>query len=412
MRITIRMYSVGFGDCFLVGLHDGAETGWILFDCGTITERKAHLTEVVDDILTTCRRSDGTVRINLVVATHRHKDHVWGFSDHRWADVVVDEVWMPWTEDPDDQRAAQIRDRQSRLALALAGSEAFDEPFDTAADAARRSTPRDLAHRAMALNALTNVDAMRTLHSGFSGQPRRRFLPAGEALCGLIVTPTLPGVKFHVLGPPRDEKAMKLMDPPEGAGYLRWPSRIPRRTAGPPFASRYHIDAKGYVPAIQGATFKPNDRVRVRKALAEPSGFLNAALDRAINNTSLVLMVEVAGQHLLFTGDAQWGSWKAMLDHPPCRALLEKTTVLKVGHHGSHNATPRALIEEIAPRPITALFSTKPVVQWPNIAREPLLAALRARNDRVARTDEEAEADAAGFEVKPGLYVEWELATP
>jgi len=36
MAIKIRMYNVGFGDCFLVTIPNGAQPLRILFDCGSV----------------------------------------------------------------------------------------------------------------------------------------------------------------------------------------------------------------------------------------------------------------------------------------------------------------------------------------------------------------------------------------
>lgn len=402
MRRTVRMYEVGFGDCFLLGFHDGLESKHVLIDCGTITEKKAQLERVVADIIATVKG-----RLALVVATHRHKDHVWGFDDPRWAEVEVGEVWMPWTEDPQDPRATRIRERQSALALALAGEPATQNPLERTP--ARETIPqaRERGLQAVALNALTNEEAMATLHGGFAGAPPRVFLPLPDKSCEARTVAGLAGVTFHVLGPTRDEKALASMDPPEGAGYLKWPSRMPKRRAGPPFSQRYQIDDPDYVPGGGRQTFRFEDRAAVKKSLARPSGVLAASLDKAVNNTSLVMVVEADGRFMLFPGDAQWGSWQAIMADRQCRALLEKVDLLKVGHHGSHNATPRALVEDIIVKPLTALFSTKPVQQWPNIPRAMLLAALDARHASIARTDAERDADGQAFRVSSGLYIEW-----
>ena len=70
-----------------------------------------------------------------------------------------------------------------------------------------------------------------------------------------------------------------------------------------------------------------------------------ASADNAINNTSLILMIRVGAAHLLFPGDAQWGPWQLLLDNAEASGMLAKTTFYKVGHHGSHNATPKRFVE-------------------------------------------------------------------
>ena len=128
-RLSIRMYHVGFGDCFLVRFWKGEDPFTVLFDCGSITEGAAQVTKVADDVITECGKGKVEPRIDLLIATHRHKDHVGGFSNPLWSKVTVGEVWMPWTEDPHDPQATKIRNRQSALALTLTGGAVDDEPL-------------------------------------------------------------------------------------------------------------------------------------------------------------------------------------------------------------------------------------------------------------------------------------------
>src|SRR5262249_44049487 len=155
------------------------------------------------DVIATCSDSGQSARIDLVVATHRHRDHVGGFADAAWSRVDVGEVWMPWTEDPKDPRAARIRNRQSAFALALAGTSSDEEPLAVPASPAERpAQAARRAVRAMVINALTNEAAMATLHRGFAGSPRRIFLPVEGANCEVRSVAGVEGVTIHVLGPP------------------------------------------------------------------------------------------------------------------------------------------------------------------------------------------------------------------
>lgn len=60
------------------------------------------------------------------------------------------------------------------------------------------------------------------------------------------------------------------------------------------------------------------------------------AIDQAANNTSVVFCLEWRNWKLLFPGDAELRSWKIMAREK----MLRPVDLLKVGHHGSHNATP------------------------------------------------------------------------
>ena len=66
-------------------------------------------------------------------------------------------------------------------------------------------------------------------------------------------------------------------------------------------------------------------------------------LDKALNNTSVILLFEVGGHRLLFPGDAQIENWAYALSKPEIKSLLEDVSLYKVGHHGSLNATPKSL---------------------------------------------------------------------
>src|SRR5262245_24992943 len=127
------------------------------------------LREVVGAIIDDLRdgEPDGTPRADVVIATHRHKDHVAGFADLRWKGVEVKEVWMPWTEKPDDPVAKRIREAQARLAMQLALAPAINADPDLVS---------------LVVNAIANEDAMVTLHEGFA-PPRapRRYLPETPA---------------------------------------------------------------------------------------------------------------------------------------------------------------------------------------------------------------------------------------
>jgi hypothetical protein len=92
-------------------------------------------------------------------------------------------------------------------------------------------------------------------------------------------------------------------------------------------------------------------------------------LDRALNNTSLILLIEAAGRRLLFPGDAQIENWSYSLTGPGASdeltARLGGLDFYKVGHHGSRNATPKLGLLPLwrtpgaSPVPV-AFMSTRP----------------------------------------------------
>jgi beta-lactamase superfamily II metal-dependent hydrolase len=387
--VSIRMYNVGFGDSFLVTFSAPDRPRKILFDCGSIKKGAAGSVDEVVERIVEDVKENGVPRIDVVVATHRHQDHVSGFANSRWQDVKVDEVWLPWTEHPTDPDAKRIRDAQNALALAL--SQAFQ---------AMGAAP---ALREMALNAAANEAAMDTLHNGFAGSPRRRFLPLKNRSEHTFTADCLPNVSIHVMGPSRDESVISDMDPPQGESFLKLARSEAAGKDDPrsPFPGDWTLDPEE-VPLFYSLT--EEDRTRVQEAGEGMPEDVAAALDSAVNGTSLMLMLRFGKAHLLFPGDAQWGTWRAAMDDPEWRGLLAKTTFLKVGHHGSHNATPKEYVEDILPKPAVeklecAMVSTIKRGTWP-IPKKPLMTALKLRSDEMVRSDQIAGA-AAPF-VKQG----------
>jgi hypothetical protein len=88
-------------------------------------------------------------------------------------------------------------------------------------------------------------------------------------------------------------------------------------------------------------------------------------LDKAMNNTSVILLFQVGSKRLLFPGDAQIENWDYALSKKEYEPLLKSVDLYKVGHHGSRNATPKTLwgmFAKKSPRPgktrLKSLMST------------------------------------------------------
>lgn len=384
--VTVRMYNVGFGDCFLISYPADDRVHRILVDCGTHLSGSGPrpIGRVVERIIEDVSTEDGRPYIDVVIATHRHFDHISGFDNPLWEDVFVGEVWLPWTEHPTDRGAARIRAAHLGLAEALM------------AWGGSRSTRAATGVTQLAANALSNNGAMRTLLRGFAGRPRRRYLPervsatratVTESESATITSPHLPGMQVHVLGPSRDEKVIRDLDPPSGQSYLRL-LEIDDNTEGRallPF---------GALGAPDPAMEQDKAICDLRKLLRRDPMDMASALEGSINGTSLVLAFELGAAVLLFTGDAQWGTWKEALNLDRWRDLLGRTQLLKIGHHGSHNASPRILVDDALPPDMLAMVSVRPVGRWEFIPKKELLERLGARGARVARSDRSEEAPA------------------
>jgi beta-lactamase superfamily II metal-dependent hydrolase len=384
--VTIRMYNVGFGDAFMLTFPGRPRPKRVLIDCGSHSfgPGPRPMKDVVNKIIADATDGDGVSRIDVVVGTHRHQDHVSGFAQKAWSTVEVGEVWMPWTEHPTDKAAKKIRDAQSARAASLM----------LAMNRLNAAAPV----RAMVQNSMTNARAMHTLHQGFRGKPRRRFLPVRRR-SATFETPALPGVEIHVLGPSFDEDVIRDMDPQRGESYLQFlmTRNEPAAKRLRPFSSKWTMRLSEYRRAHTHLMVTDQD-IKELANVGDGSEFdLAAKLEKAVNGTSLMLVFSIGRARLLFPGDAQWGTWKAALAVPEWRDLLSSTVFYKIGHHGSHNATPRTFVEKYLSKKFSAMVSTRKVSKWPDIPRLPLLKALRGRSDRVVRSDRKDRPDPAGF---------------
>src|SRR3712207_5326512 len=272
--VNVRMYNVGFGDAFLVTVPRRGRPWRMLIDCGVHMHGASahHLDTVVEDIIATVAAdSDDRPRLDVVVATHRHRDHIAGFDNERWHDVEVGEVWLPWVEDPEDEDAVALRNRQQAAALTLHGH------FAAGGDDERA---------AFVMNSLSNDDAMWVLQNGFAGQPKRRYISAQGAKAH-----PLPGVRggcVYFLGPPRDLRHIAAMDPPKGQRWLGV-------SAGGAGGASAELFPGFTMPAGDFARQYPHlavDDKLLASFREEPVDTLTAAslLDRAVNNTSVMFL--------------------------------------------------------------------------------------------------------------------------
>jgi len=107
-QVRVRMFRQGLGDCFLVTFDVGREEKHMLIDCGTLGTKRTSvkIADVAQEILDTI----GAGRLDVVVATHEHKDHLSGFNNQEIRKLAgkVDHVYLAWTENPEDTDAQKF----------------------------------------------------------------------------------------------------------------------------------------------------------------------------------------------------------------------------------------------------------------------------------------------------------------
>jgi hypothetical protein len=432
-RARVRMYRQGIGDCLLISLPrvDGDGLAHVMIDCGVLLgtpDARGWMQRIVADIAQT---TGG--RVDLLVVTHEHWDHLSGFLDaaEEMAALEFGAVWMSWAEDPDDPQARALEAARARAIralriaeaqLTLAGAPDADALSDLMGFfGARGRTTRDA------------LDAAREHAPG--GSPR--FLEPGETLALESAS-----ARIHVLGPPRDEALLRRSNPRAGDGFglapglaldemlaLLGDGRGDAFAAGAepangehfaaaalqppdgPFAARWGIPLSiaRSLPFFARAIDSPGQEWR-RIDLAWLDGALDLALrlDSDTNNSSLALAIELeGGDVLLMAADAQVGNWLSWHDlafdgsggRVTGSDLLARTVLYKVGHHGSHNATLRAMGLERMGALRTALVPVDAEVararNWTRIPLPDLLSALdTATGGRVLRADMPPPSDA------------------
>lgn len=370
------MYRVGFGDFFLLTVPSAKGPQHILVDCG-VTRGKSGKGDIatIKPAVRHMARETGS-KLALIVVTHRHQDHIIGFSRcaAEFEKFEVEAIWMPFWE---TEYAPKVSKFQADLesiafglrAAALAGDR--DAHTDEILGIVENATGMSLAEGP---GGGTNAKSLDLLKNNLGVKPEYYF--KGQ-------TPKLPpglvkaGVSAEILGPPPadDIAFLKLDDLKKGVGqYL---GAAGGAAGGSkrlmPFGPEYLGEAADYPPSafrewaprLPGvlpdfSKRYPNALERAVRAATPEALFLAAKkLDGMLNNQSLVVLFTWKGKKLLFAGDAQAGNWEYWLydlDKPlkdpsaeklakEGKALLGSLDFYKVGHHGSTNATPISAVE-------------------------------------------------------------------
>jgi hypothetical protein len=354
----------------------------------------------------------------MVVVTHRHRDHISGFATDGDGtgkivrDLHPDVVVQPWTEDPKAQPTA----KEAKASVYTNGKANFQamtghylatlEDMHAVADSVRKLAKGGTLAAGkkktgeiefLGEDNLKNLSAVANL-MGMGKQATAIYVNAEMQLDKLLPKDLLPGVKITVLGPPTLKQSDKIRterarDPSEFWQFRQfWGVQCAAAAA----AARQvdHLPLLN-ARAVPEADYDPSLRWFIKKALAihaDQMLELVRDLDSVMNNTSVILLMEIGGQKLLFPGDAQIENWSYALQNDAWRKLLADVNLYKVGHHGSLNATPKSLWglfkhkdREGAAR-LETMCSTKAgkhgsVSAGTEVPRKPLVAELEAHSN-------------------------------
>ncbi|MVM28926.1 hypothetical protein GO755_02695 [Spirosoma sp. HMF4905] len=419
-RITtaeVRMYRMGTGDCFIIKFFAGTDnTFTMMIDCGTWQNDKEHLTEFITDLKTYVNKT-----IDVLIVTHEHKDHVYGFevcSDLFLNDFTVKNIWMGWTEnDNPGSSGGPLGDQvnewkkkfgQHKMALSIAAQQlttifsgedqlkqAQSELNGVAALSIRQGFADVVNQFAeLHLSATDNDDAI-NYAGGLKGmnivkknlaKNNITYFQPGQIIENIEHAE---GIRFYVLGPPTSIDAIKTESGPEGETYSHSHNSegadndafatavlnlgVPQPPASLfPFDKNYELNTAGTAPTAIEAIYEKDAWRRIDHEWLNSAGSLALRMNSATNNLSLALAIEFvdSGRVMLFPGDAEYGSWdswhkinwsvKGKDGTTPLTTaeLLNRTVFYKVAHHLSHNGSAKKRGVELMNHPDLAAMAT------------------------------------------------------
>ena len=341
--------------------------------------------------------------------THPHEDHHKGFEEDFLQGIKIERIWLSPAYDrlnPNAQGFRALKDASERGLQGL--------------QAALRSLPE------MALSELKGEvdEVLLSLTKAEALTMLNKTLPNKHGIDPLYVTAQTPGDKLLVFQDPAIN--LKVLGPMAeiDAYYVGGKGQV-----DPQSVSGNASDSKGMADGY--ARLYPDQAVAEDKRPANisaqdfrqlhsrigASALAAAKLTSVIeNNLSVVLLLEWRGQRLLFPGDAEWsgsydgqvkqgrsnGSWNVMWQERKAD-LSQPLDFLKIGHHGSLNATPWAppdaethkehpisqILDALLPRPAAGKKPTARAIVstersgWPSIPDPALMVEL---GHRVANT--------------------------
>jgi beta-lactamase superfamily II metal-dependent hydrolase len=373
-KLKIYAYNVLFGDAILLEVPEGGDRPrWVLIDVGNVLRGEGGGDQALVDAVRDIHQRTGG-RVDLYVMTHEHMDHVQGLlvAQQQGVTLRANRVWMTASAHPDYYDThPKAREKKRTLEEGLRAFETLlgaDESLGLAS--------------LLAINANKTAECVDHLR-GIGDRPPH-YVHRESALDGL-----------H----PFAETTIRILAPEEDTSVYYAASR-PRLAAAPVAGGAAAGTARpAPLPGVDAGAFY--DLVEQMDR-----GFADTAfqIDQAANNTSLVFELTWRGRKLLFVGDAEKKSWRKMAERP---GLLQPVDFLKIGHHGSHNATPDpAVLDLFLPEErraqAVALVSTCADV-YGGVPDPDTLAELDRRVRRIYSTADVPPGQPLVIEIAPGV---------
>lgn len=390
MRLTVRAYNVGFGDCILISWDeaDGIHHAWVDFGTHHEDDESVYL-GVFEDILA---RTGG--RLDLLMISHRHLDHLGGFWQLRTRignEFQVARVWHAHVTAP------------------------VDGQFKIASDTLTELLPRtlqtgsgviaDVYRNNLALSSKDRMDAIASVFPPASVVQVHRQM---DLVAAGALPPGLARMQIEVLAPEQDSTI--YLNPIDTSLAARQALDAHFAAFAPVAATRVRASATDAVPPGDAADDSEDappdflrlaDFARLRRQLRSDGLDLLAAVNKSRNNTSIVSRWTWEGVTLLLTGDAEVESWAVIRSHGDDFT----STLLKIGHHGSIDASPPWGYERVFPtrrNTNAVLLTTNPLI-FPTgneVPKAEVVAGWSSRllyPSRFRRTDAVPRGDSVEF---------------
>jgi hypothetical protein len=388
MTLDVRAWNVLFGDAILISWDEADRKHHAMVDFGNFTnDPNASFQDVFDDVLGI---TDG--HLDLVVITHRHLDHLEGFYSLRASfarDFTVDRLWHAHVTSGTDAifelAGRRVRELAPAGALAIGADlggiyrNNFGAPGLTTKDRmddieAEMGVP---ASGIFAVHREQDLDASGAVPPGWSKMSVEVIAPEQESLIYLTED-------VHAM-------AMAAATARGGSGQG---DLFPWRTI-----------------SLERSEFAQlADFARLRRRIRAEADEVLDAVNTTRNNTSVVTRWTYSGATgtvtLLLAGDAQEKSWAVMRDN----GVDFSADLIKVGHHGSHNASPDWAFAEVFPdkKSINRVLLTTDPTRFTGVNEVPKAEVLSGwrgrviRSSRLKRTDSADPGKRVGFRFSVG----------
>jgi hypothetical protein len=343
----VRVYNVRFGDCFLVTIFEPKPEKHILIDFGNAAGAAKSgggendvFTPIAEDILKRTHK-----HLNLIILSHEHLDHMEGFYSQTeiFDQISVDDVWMPIMSNPKyDSGDSQFHS----FRLAQRGLFNLTQRWDQMGrlECLPEEVISIIQNNVLDLSNRDRINYLRQLpkspkhvHYLYRGMDTRSRHTLGS------------GVDIRVLAPEKD--ANVYFSKKDTEMWLNAAQRLGSIALQPKGSTKCPAPTAPY-------HMEQDEFEHLREEISELDTADLFAINKAANNTSLVIEITVGGKTLLFPGDAEDESWAIMKK----KGLLEPVDILKVAHHGSINGMPFEGEQSVVPDLVKRNKKTKAIV--------------------------------------------------